>query len=193
MLRSAECIPSNRCKTGKSQTSCKVHRSRGSLLIMPLMVTNNSRLGPREGGKSICKEASELSDEMDVPDGDKGIDVSAAGVDSVCCPPEVKCSSRSEKSSERSFCQAIPSFAKTTQACEFWPGHDDGTPYLLEGSVTFRLASSRVIPKLCREIDQSPRICVTVHRRRSPVNVCGLSKLATQRFRTQVFSVSLSR
>jgi hypothetical protein len=91
---------------------------------MPLMVTNNSRLGPREGGKSICKEARELSDEMDVPDGDRGIDVSAAGVDSVCCPPEVKCSSRSEKSSERSFCQAIPSVARITQADESSHGHE---------------------------------------------------------------------
>jgi len=85
---------------------------------MPLIVTNNSRLGPREGGKSICKEARELSDEMDVPDGDRGMDVSAASVDSACCPPEVKCSSRSEKSSERSFCQAIPSVAGIMQAYE---------------------------------------------------------------------------
>lgn len=64
--------------TGNSQTSWSVHLSIGSLRIMPLIVTSSSRLGPRAGAKSISRDDRELSEEIDVPDGERGIEVSAA-------------------------------------------------------------------------------------------------------------------
>jgi hypothetical protein len=160
---------------------------------MPLMVTSNSRLGPREGGESICKEARELSEETDVPDGDKGMDVSAAGVDSVGWPLVFKCSSRSEKSSERSFCQAIPSGARARRSCQSVCPTTTRIRNLLEGSVMLKLASSRVIPKLYRNAHKSFCIFATTHRLYAPVYIGGFSKLATQGFRTKVLSIPFSR
>lgn len=80
-----------------------------SLRIIPLIVTSSSRLGPRAGARSISREDSELSEEIEVPEGERGIEVSAAVIDSDGEVKLLRCSSRSLKSSDRSFCQAIPS------------------------------------------------------------------------------------
>lgn len=44
-----------------------------------------------------------------MPEGERGIEVSAAVIDSDGEVKLLRCSSRSLKSSDRSFCQAIPS------------------------------------------------------------------------------------
>ena len=76
---------------------------------MPLIVTRSSRLGPLAGARSISRDDNELSDEMEVPEGERGIEVSAAEVKSGWAANPSRCSSKSLKSSDRSFCQAMPS------------------------------------------------------------------------------------
>ena len=74
------------------------------------MMTSSSRLGPLAGCSSAPKDESESIEVSDVPEGERGIETSAAS--GGACKEGAnmsKCSSKSLKSSDRNFCHATPS------------------------------------------------------------------------------------